>query len=53
MGRKNWESIPEKYRPLKNRFNLVLTNNEELLKNNHNNTNLKFFNLKKGVGAPT
>lgn len=25
MGRKTWESIPEKYRPFKNRFNIVLT----------------------------
>ena len=25
MGRKNWESIPKKFRPLKNRSNIVLT----------------------------
>lgn len=25
MGRKCWESIPEKYRPLKNRLNIVMT----------------------------
>lgn len=25
MGRKNWESIPEKYRPLSNRRNLIMT----------------------------
>lgn len=25
MGRKNWESIPEKFRPLPNRKNIVLT----------------------------
>lgn len=25
MGRKTWESIPEKYRPLTNRLNIVLT----------------------------
>ena len=25
MGRKNWESIPEKYRPLKNRQNIIIT----------------------------
>lgn len=27
MGRKNWESIPEKFRPLPNRHNIVITNN--------------------------
>lgn len=29
MGRKNWESIPEKFRPLPNRENVILTRNEE------------------------
>ena len=28
MGRKNYESIPDKYRPLPNRENVVLTRNE-------------------------
>jgi len=32
MGRKTWESIPEENRPLKNRINLVLTNNRKLYK---------------------
>lgn len=27
MGRKNWESIPSKYRPLPNRKNIVITRN--------------------------
>ena len=44
MGRTTYFSIPEKFRPLSNRLNLVLTNDEELLKNNHNHPNLKFFN---------
>lgn len=25
MGRKTWESIPEKFRPLRNRFNIILS----------------------------
>lgn len=29
MGRKNYDSIPEKYRPLPNRLNVVLTRNSE------------------------
>lgn len=29
MGRKNYDSIPEKYRPLPNRLNVVLTRNNE------------------------
>lgn len=30
MGRKNYDSIPEKYRPLSNRTNIVLSRNKEL-----------------------
>ena len=29
MGRKNWDSIPLKYRPLPNRENIILTRNKE------------------------
>jgi dihydrofolate reductase/thymidylate synthase len=29
MGRKSWESIPGKYRPLPNRLNIVMTRNED------------------------
>ena len=29
MGRKNWDSIPLKYRPLSNRINAVITRNTE------------------------
>ena len=28
MGRKNFESIPEKFRPLKNRTNIIITRNK-------------------------
>jgi dihydrofolate reductase len=30
MGRKTWESLPAKFRPLPDRINVVLTHNEEL-----------------------
>jgi dihydrofolate reductase len=30
MGRKTWQSIPEKFRPLKNRCNIVLTREPEV-----------------------
>lgn len=29
MGRKNWESIPEKFRPLPNRKNIVISRNKD------------------------
>ena len=29
MGRKTWESIPTKFRPLPNRFNVIVTRQEE------------------------
>ena len=29
MGNNTWKSIPDKYRPLKNRFNIILTHNLE------------------------
>jgi dihydrofolate reductase/thymidylate synthase len=32
MGRKTWESLPEKHRPLANRLNVILTRNAELRK---------------------
>ncbi len=31
MGRKNWESIPSKYRPLPNRKNIVITRNSTFI----------------------
>lgn len=38
MGRKTWFSIPKEYRPLKNRINLVLTNDKDLLQLSPYNT---------------
>jgi dihydrofolate reductase len=34
MGRKNWDSIPEKFRPLPNRENVILTRNEQFVAEN-------------------
>ena len=31
MGRKTWESIPVKFKPLERRFNVILSNNEEYI----------------------
>ena len=31
MGRRNYESIPDNYRPLKNRTNIIVTNNSNYL----------------------
>ena len=28
MGRKTWESIPENFKPLENRYNIILSNDE-------------------------
>lgn len=33
MGRKNFDSLPAKFKPLKDRLNIVLTRNSDLLKN--------------------
>lgn len=42
MGRNTWESLPKKYKPLPNRFNIVLTRNtQRLQEQDHYDTNKK------------
>jgi len=42
MGRNTWESLPKKYKPLPNRFNIVLTKNvQRLLALEHQDANKK------------
>ena len=50
MGRKTWESIPEKFRPLKDRINIVLTSNVSIIDTfTHDRETLenKYYNIHK------
>lgn len=43
MGRKTWDSLPDKHKPLDNRINIILTNDKKLLEKDN------VFNLRNGV----
>merc|ERR1712233_256237 len=54
MGRKTWQSIPEKFRPLRGRFNVVLSNsleaeNENYVVKNSLKNALEFLNNKNDI----
>ena len=58
MGRKTWESIKMNYKPLQNRFNIILSNNENYIKEQterYNNifTPTKYTYSKTGVKFTT
>ena len=44
MGRKTWESIPEKFRPLPKRFNAVIARKKVYKIGNSKSTNVFFWN---------
>ena len=52
MGRKTWESIPEKFRPLPNRRNIVLSNTESDFNGAHSAQSLEeALQLAEGADA--
>jgi thymidylate synthase len=50
MGRKTWESIPEKRRPLTERFNIIISNNQEYIDcENAKYDSIKMIDYKSGI----
>ena len=50
MGRKTWESIPEKRRPLTERFNIIISNNQEYIDTeNAKYDSIKMIDYKSGI----
>jgi len=43
MGRATYDSLPKSVKPLPGRFNVIITNNEALLANNHLNPDAVFY----------
>jgi dihydrofolate reductase/thymidylate synthase len=49
MGRKTFDSIPLNFRPLKNRINVVLSRNQELINGSHDSSVHYFPSLDKAI----
>ena len=49
MGRKTWESLPEKRRPLSERFNVVISNNMQYIEKENAKYDNKMIDSKTGL----